>query len=126
MKIILNSLTTVWQKNRSKVNKIINNNNYSNNESIILIRSLLARLKRLIELKKLQSENGSIKSIVDNFKPPIFWKDKEIVQKQIKIWDRDKIYELLDEVNKIEIQFKRNSNLSNNLIFDLLISASNN
>ena len=90
-----------------------------------MIRSFLSRLKRLIELKKLQNELGNVNQTIENFRPPIFWKDKEIVHRQVENWSIKKIYDLLDEVNELEINFKKNSNLSNNLIFDLIINTAN-
>ena len=112
-------------KNHRKVCKIINSNNFGKNEMIILIRSFLSRIKRLIELKKLQLELGNIQDTINNFKPPIFWKDKEIVQRQIEIWSNKEIYKLLENVNGLEINFKKNSNLSNNLVFDFILNTSN-
>ena len=112
-------------KNHNKVSKIINNSIFNKNDSIILIRSFISRLKRLIELKKLEKQLGNAKQTVDNFKPPIFWKDKAIVQKQIEIWSISKIYELFDEVNNLEISYKKNSEFSNNLVFDLIYNTSN-
>ena len=67
-------------KNKLKVCKIINNNNYKNTDSIILIRSFVSRIKRLLELKKLQEESGNVKSTIENFRPPIFGK----IRKQLK------------------------------------------
>ncbi len=113
-------------KNHIKVCKIINSNNFNKTDSIILIRSFLARLKRLMELKKLQTKLGDINQTINSFKPPIFWKDKKIVEKQIEIWTINGIYELIDEVNNLEIYFKKNSNLSNNLVFDLILNTSSN
>ena len=55
-----------------------------------------------------------------------FGKIKEIVKRQLKIWTFDNIYSLLNDVNRMEINYKQNSNLSNNLIFDLIINTSNN
>ena len=112
-------------KNHNKVSKIINNSIFNKSDSIILIRSFISRLKRLIELKKLEKQLGNAKQTVDNFKPPIFWKDKAIVQKQIEIWSISKIYELFDEVNNLEISYKKNSEFSNNLVFDLIYNTSN-
>ena len=112
-------------KNQVKVNKIINNNTFNNNETIILIRTFLSRLKRLIELKKLERELGNSKDTINNFRPPIFWKDKEMVEKQIKSWNNNQIYLLLDKVNNLEIDLKRNYYMSNNLIFDLILNTSN-
>ena len=113
-------------KNYKIVGKIINNNIFGKEDSIILIRSFLSRLKRLIELKKLHEDFGSVNDAVENFRPNIFWKDKEIVKRQLKIWTFDNIYSLLNDVNRMEINYKQNSNLSNNLIFDLIINTSNN
>ena len=113
-------------KNHNRVCKIINSNLFNKNDAIILIRSLLSRVKRLIELKKLQVQIGSVKDTVNNFRPPIFWKDKQLVEKQVEIWSSKNIYELLNEVENLELNFKRNSDLSNNLIFDLILNISNN
>ncbi len=112
-------------KNYKKVSSIINSHTFSKSDSIILIRSFLSRLKRLIALKSLQGKTGNIRETVDTFKPSIFWKDKEIVQKQVEIWEVDAILELLDKITRVEISYKKNSNLSNNLVFDLLLNTSN-
>ena len=113
-------------KNHMKVVSIINDKIFSTSEAIILIRSFLSRIKRLIELKKLQKKVGDTKKTVNDFKPPIFWKDKAMVERQIEIWSTKKIYELLDEINTLEISYKKNSSISNNLIFDFILNTSNN
>ena len=113
-------------KNHSKVNNIINNNLFGSDESIILLRTFLSRLKRLAELNKLYLEVGNVQDAVNNFKPQIFWKDKEIVEKQLKNWSNEKIHELLEQVNNLELLQKKNSMLSNKLIFDFILNTSNN
>ena len=113
-------------KNHKTVSAIINSSNYRKEDGILLIRLFISRIKRLIELKKLQKQFKNSKETINNFKPPIFWKDKEIVQKQVEIWSSPKIYELLDKVNNLEIILKKNANLSNNLVYDLLLNVSNN
>ncbi len=113
-------------KNHKKVCKLVNNNSFGKSDSIILIRSFISRLKRLIELKKLCKQNGYIDETISKFKPPIFWKDKEIVKKQINIWSISEIYSLLEKVNKLEINLKKNYETSNNIIFDLFLETSNN
>tara|TARA_B100001029_G_C15025241_1_gene433198 strand:+ start:131 stop:1126 length:996 start_codon:yes stop_codon:yes gene_type:complete len=113
-------------KNHIKVIKIINNNSFGKDDSIILIRSFLSRLKRLIELKKQCSQIGNIKETINTFRPPIFWKDKDNIQKQMEIWSVEKIYNLVEQLNILEINFKKNSELSNNLIFDFFLNTSKN
>ena len=112
--------------NHFKVINIINNNSFNKNDAIILIRSFLSRLKRLVELKKIQNKKGNIKETIDFFKPSIFWKDKEIVQRQMEFWTLEIIYILIEDLNTLELKFKRNYELSNNLIFDLIINTSKN
>ena len=112
--------------NHFKVINIINNNSFNKNDAIILIRSFLSRLKRLVELKKIQNKKGNIKETIDFFKPSIFWKDKEIVQRQMEFWTLERIYILIEDLNTLELKFKRNYALSNNLIFDLIINTSKN
>ena len=113
-------------KNHVKVINIINTNSFSKSDTILIIRSFLSRLKRLVELKKLSITAGNIKETINIFKPPIFWKDKEIVEKQMENWTLEKIYKLIEELNMLELNFKRNYELSNNIIFDLILNSSKN
>ena len=112
-------------KNNKKVVSIINSNIFNKNDSIIIIRSFLSRLKRLIYLKKLFLEIGDIKETVNKFKPAIFWKDKDIAQQQMKNWSYDEVYQMLSEINAIEINYKKNYELSHNLIFNFIFNKSN-
>ena len=66
----------------------------------------------------------SIDQTIINFRPPIFWKDKELVKKQIKIWTLDKTYKLIDEINKIELNVKKNSINSLKILFDFILATS--
>ena len=110
-------------KNHKKVSRIINNNSFTRNDSIIIIRSFLSRLKRLDGLKKMSIEKGNVDQAITLFKPPIFWKEKEIVKEQINSWSKKDISILIEEVHKLEIEFKKNSNLSNNLIYDFMLNT---
>ena len=111
-------------KNFTKVINIINNNSFNKNDSIILIRSLISRLKRLIELKKIYIEEKDINEAINTYRPLIFWKDKEIVKKQMGAWSDEKLYELLDKVSFLEVSLKKNNEFSNNIIFDLILNTS--
>ena len=76
-------------------------------------------------LAKLADRSGNSEEVINKFRPPIFWKDKEIVKKQINNWTISKIYNLLDDANNLEINFKKNYEFSNNLIFDIFLNTSN-
>ena len=71
----------------------------------------------------LQKSKNIEKTIV-SFKPPIFWKDKEVVKKQIKIWTLDKTYKLIEEINNIELNIKKNSIDSLNILSDFILKTS--
>ena len=111
-------------KNKDKILYIINENNFSFEDTIIIIRTFLAKAKRLIKLNQNMQIHKSIDQTIINFRPPIFWKDKELVKKQIKFWTLDKTYKLIDEINKIELNVKKNSINSLKILFDFILATS--
>tara|TARA_B110000483_G_scaffold188679_1_gene223704 strand:+ start:860 stop:1855 length:996 start_codon:yes stop_codon:yes gene_type:complete len=111
-------------KNTRKTVTILNENNYSDEDSIIIIRTLLAKLKRLVKIYELVGEKNNIDQAVSSFKPPIFWKDKALISQQIKYWKKDKLKNLIYESNKIELLIKKNSSVSKNILSDFIINNS--
>ena len=77
-------------------------------------------MKLTTELEK----NKSIDQVISNYKPPIFWKDKEIVKKQLKIWTRESATILIQNINEIELQLKKNSGSSLNILQNFIIEQS--
>ena len=67
--------------------------------------------------------NRNIDQTITNFKPPIFWKDKEIVKTQILNWSLKDIEKLIYKISDIELLTKKNSANSVNIISDFLLSA---
>ena len=94
-------------KNKQKTIYILNENNFSFEDTIIIIRTFLIKAKRLIKLGQDFDNNKNLDKTILNFKPPIFWKDKELVKQQIKNWSLIKTYKLIDEVNKVELDIKK-------------------
>jgi len=111
-------------KNKNKTIYILNENNFSFEDSIIIIRTFLAKTKRLMKLNQNLQKNKNIEKTIVSFKPPIFWKDKELVKKQIKIWTLDKTYKLIKEINDIELNIKKNSINSLNILSDFILNIS--
>ena len=112
-------------KNKNKTIYILNENNFSLEDAIIIIRTFLVKTKRLIKLKQNLKVNKNIDHTIMNFKPQIFWKDKELVKKQIKIWTLNRTYKLIEEINRIELNIKKNSVNSLNILFDFILDTSN-
>ena len=106
-------------KNQKKVSKIINENKFVNDDSIIILRTLLSRSKRLLKLKNMQNVNKSIDDAIAVYKPPIFWKEKDIVKQQMSNWSKDEVKKKIFEISNLEILIKKNSS-SINLVSDLI------
>ena len=110
-------------KNKTKIIKILNENSFNSEDCIIILRTFLIKLKRLIRLhEELNSNNKNIDVIITSFKPPIFWKEKEIVKQQIKAFNLRKTQDLITKTNEIELLVKKNPQSSLNITTDFVIS----
>jgi len=112
-------------KNTKKTINILNENNYSAEDCILIIKTFLIKAKRLNKLKSQTEDNKNIDQLITSFKPPIFWKDKEIIKEQIKNWTLKKVENLIYKINEIELLIKKNSSNSINILFDFIITQSN-
>ena len=111
-------------KNTRKTVTILSENNYSDEDNIIIIRTLLAKLKRLIKIYDLIDEKNNIEKAISTCKPPIFWKDKPLVTQQIRSWKKDRLEQLIYKTNEIELLVKKNSVLAKNILADFIINNS--
>ena len=96
-------------KNSKKVSNILNENNYSSEDCILIIRTILNKFKRLLKIRNEVDNNISIDQVISNFKPPIFWKEKDILKKQAQSWSTDEVKEMIYKVNDLEASVKKNS-----------------
>jgi len=58
---------------------------------------------------------------ISSYKPPIFWKDKEVVKNQILNWSLSEAEKLIYEINDIELLIKKNSFNSLNILSDFIL-----
>ena len=108
-------------KNKKKTINILNENNYSLEDCILIIRTFLIKSKRLTRLNKELKKINNIDAVIQEFKPPIFWKDKEIIKQQMKNWSYEDAENLTYEINEIELLIKKNSNISINILSNFII-----
>jgi len=111
-------------KNTRKTVTILNENNYSDEDNIIIIRTLLAKLKRLVKIYELIDEKNNVEQAISASKPPIFWKDKPLVIQQIRSWKREHLKNLIYKSNDIELLIKKNSIIAKNILADFIINNS--
>ena len=112
-------------KNSKKIITILNENNFLTEDCILIMRTLLAKTKRLQKLKKESEISKNIDNTISSFRPIIFWKDKNIVKQQIEKWPLYKIENLIYEISEIELLVKKNSHNSLNIVSDFIINKSN-
>ena len=96
-------------KNSKKVSNILNENNYSSEDCILIIRTILNKSKRLLKIRNEIEKNINIDQVISNFKPPIFWKEKDIVKKQAQLWSTDEVKKIIYKVNDLEALVKKNT-----------------
>ncbi len=111
-------------KNQKKILRILNDNNFSNEDAILIIRIFLAKVKRLIKLKNEFEKNKNFDTTISSLKPPIFWKEKDIVKEQMKNWTKENITNLLYTVNDVELLIKKNYEHSIKMLLNFILSTS--
>jgi len=108
-------------QNKKKIIRILNENNFSNEDCIMITRFFLIKAKKLLALLKIFETNKNIDLTISSAKPPIFWKEKEITKQQIYKWNSKNIKELIYTLGEIELQIKKNISNSINLITDFIL-----
>ena len=109
-------------KNKRKMIKILNENNFGSEDCILILRIFLIKLKRLLKLHLELDNKKNIDSAISSYKPAIFWKEKEIVKQQVKMLNQNKTKDLILKANEVELLIKKNPQISINLTTDFIIS----
>ena len=108
-------------KNKKKTLKILHENIYSTEDSIILIRTFLSKAKRILKIHDEFQNNKNLDMAISSIKPPIFWKDKDLVKQQLQKWSKNSIKDLIFKINDIELLVKKNTNNSIYILSDFIL-----
>ncbi len=108
-------------QNKKRTLYIFNENNFVSDDCILILRTYLSKLKRLLKLKSAMTQNNNLDQAISSYKPPIFWKEKDIVKQQLKILDFDEIQDLIMNTNEIEYQIKKNPGVSTLLLKNFIL-----
>ncbi len=112
-------------KNKKKTLNILNENIPSIEDNILILKTFLYKLKRLRKLRLSFDEENDIEKAINSFKPPIFWKDKEIIKRQIYMWKINDIEKFMVDLNSTESLIKRNPQVSNRIINNMILDKIN-
>ena len=111
-------------KNKKKIINILNENNFNNDDCILIIRTFLNKSKKIFKLSSEFKTNKNIELTISSAKPAVFWKDKEITKQQIYNWTPENIKKLIYKLSDIELQMKKNINNSINIITNFILEQS--
>ena len=95
-------------KNKNKITNILNENNYNSDDYMIILRTFLSKAKRILKLAVHLEQNKDINKTINSARPPIFWKDKEIIKVQLNKWKPNQIKKLINDISNIELEVKKN------------------
>ena len=107
-------------KNSKKVSNILNENNYNSEDCILILRTILNKSKRLLKIKNEMDKINNIDKAFSVIKPPIFWKEKDIVKKQVQSWSTTEVKKMIYKINDLEMIIKKNSTNSLNFVSDFV------
>ena len=85
---------------------------------IFLLRILSNKIQRLHNMKEIETNYNSLDSLLNACKPPIFWKEKSIVKRQLTIWSLNNLKKAMHEINVIEVLCKKNPQISKAIFFN--------
>jgi DNA polymerase-3 subunit delta len=110
-------------KNKKKTINIINENSYTLEDCILIIRTFLIKSKRLVKLSNEFIKTNNIDVAILSSKPPIFWKDKEVVKQQLRSWSLAEAKNLIYQINEVELLIKKHNTNSISILFDFIIQT---
>lgn len=106
--------------NKVAINKLLSESILENDKNVFYLNLFNQRFYKLAEMLK-SKQTSSIENLIENTKPPIFWKDKPIITNQLKKWNLSKINKILKKSYDLEIELKSNSNINHNLLIKMLV-----
>jgi DNA polymerase-3 subunit delta len=106
--------------NSRKVLLILNENNFNNEDCIIIIKTFLAKTKKILKLANNYAKNNSLEMTISESKPPIFWKEKDAVKQQLQKWKPDMLKKLIANINQVELELKKNSQSSLSILMNFI------
>ena len=103
-------------KNKRQTMHILNENGVNDENNLIIIKTFLSKLKRLKKIKTELEKYNNIDTILNSYKPLIFWKEKDLIKKQLSCWSLDQIRSSMQKINNLEWECKKYPQISKGLL----------
>ena len=117
-------------KNLKRAQEILDENNYSQEDSFLVLRVFLMKTKKILNLLESMKKQKDVNKVILEHKPPIFWKDRPVIKKQLQLWTLKATNELISNLNDVELKIKKNGALSlilmKNFIYEVVNTKPNN
>ncbi len=108
--------------NKISTNKLLGDTIFEATNNVFYLNLINQRMNKLNEIEDLKKINkDNIENLISNLRPPVFWKDKPILIRQSKKWNKRKITEMLEKTYNIEIEIKSNTTVNKDLLIKKLI-----
>jgi len=103
-------LVDIMQRTTFDVNalEILSSKDSNPVETVINLKNFLLKILKILE----QNKDQNVDYAVDNYKPAIFWKDKDKIKKTLKYWKIADLNKLLIKLNNLETSYKKLSDIS--------------
>ena len=105
---------------KTNTNKLLNNSIIDADKSTYYLAFVNQRFGKLFSICELQKDKN-IEQILNNIKPPIFWKEKPVILEQLKKWNIKRIKKVQSDIYNLEIKIKTTSTIDKNIIIKKLI-----
>ena len=112
----------VFKGNKKEANILLSSTVFDSSYSVYYLNIINQRINKLKEIIKLKNENNNIETLVNNLRPPIFWKDKPVIIHQAKKWTEKKLNAALKNSYNVELKIKSNSFINKELLVKKLLT----
>ena len=98
--------------NISQYKKVLSELYMNTINQVYLLRIFSNKIRRLMMMKEEEKKYSNLDNLISSAKPPIFWQEKEIVKKQLSIWNLRELQKIIYKINDTELWCKKNPQIS--------------
>ena len=107
--------------NKNKLNQLLSEIDLTSDDSFYILNLINLKLQKLTQLIFDKENTNNIRELIDNCKPPIFWKEKQSYIDLVIKWDEDRINVVLNKSKNAELEIKKHTAKNDVVIKKLLL-----